>query len=51
VTFRPDLRYHQAMNLGRRQDTLLMQIAEQYQDVSAVPYDEVYEQVMALAEG
>lgn len=48
VTFRPDLDYHQAMTLGRRQDELLMKIAAETSDVSTIDLDEVYERVRTL---
>lgn len=48
VTFRPDLDYHQAMTLGRRQDDLLMQIAASLESIDDMDLSAVYEQVKAL---
>ncbi len=49
VTFRPDLPYVKAMELGRAQDKLLLNICT-HQDVEAIGIEKVYEQVMALQE-
>jgi kynurenine 3-monooxygenase len=48
VTFRPDLDYHQAMTLGRRQDDLLMDLAASIDDPKAANLSAIYDQVMAL---
>lgn len=50
VTFRPDMDYHQAMTLGRRQDDLLMTLASTIDDAQAVDLAPIHEQVMALGE-
>lgn len=48
VTFRPDLRYHEAMNLGRKQDEVLIAIAAQTPDAASADMDAIYAQVLAL---
>ncbi len=45
VTFREDLPYHEAMQLGRKQDAVLMDIARSIKDVEAIDYQNVLEQV------
>jgi len=48
VTFREDLPYHIAMEKGRKQDALLMDVARKLGDSKEIPYDEIFRQIQNL---
>jgi kynurenine 3-monooxygenase len=48
VTFREDLPYHVAMEKGRRQDALLMDLARKLGDAKEIPYDDIFRQLQSL---
>jgi kynurenine 3-monooxygenase len=48
VTFREDLPYHVAMNKGRRQDAVLMDLARKLGDAREIPYDDIFRQLQSI---
>jgi len=47
VTFRPELDYHTAMVLGRKQDELLLEMCDR-DDFDQIPLDDYYQKLMSL---